>query len=53
MLLDEQERRAAEPVQLMKDAQRPTLPSFETLPGPASLDDLQIRPAIPAPLPTE
>ena len=52
ILLDEQARRAQEPVQLMKDAERPTLAPLEqmqSLPAPR----LQEQTAVPAPVPTE
>ena len=51
LLLDEQARRAEEPVQLMKDAERPTLPPLEELQGPPAATPDQT--AAPAPVPTE
>jgi general secretion pathway protein D len=51
MLLDEQERRGQEPVQLMKDAERPTLPPLEALQAPPPAE-IQGQTAAPAPIPT-
>jgi len=54
MIVDEQNRRAQEPVQLMKDAERPTLPPLESLQAPpASTIPSQGQAADPAPVPTE
>ena len=54
ILLDEQERRAEEPVQLMKDAERPVLPPLEELQGPITIDEvLPGQTFVPAPVPTE
>ncbi len=55
-LLDEQARRSLEPIQLMKDAERPTLPPLEAMqsPSPAEVQGQTAVPASsPAPVPTE
>lgn len=51
ILIDEQTRRSAEPVQLMKDAERPTLPPLESLQGSPVGGGPQTSEA--APVPTE
>jgi general secretion pathway protein D len=52
LLLDEQERRSEEPIQLMKHEERPTLPPLEALQS-SPLGPTEVPAAEPAPVPTE
>lgn len=53
MLLDEQARRAEEPIQLMKDAERPALPPLEALQAPDSASGAPVGISTTPPVPTE
>ena len=56
VLIDEQARRTQEPIQLMKDAVRPTIPPLEALQGPlpaATEDQTSVPASTPGPVPTE